>query len=340
VIIPAFWNGRAPRVDLTVMPVREVSRGAVRYGAQGLAALAVGVWLGGSVGARPQSAKVDVLDVHRLPLGDGRVSGGPERGAVMSCMTRFRGGGAQHDGPWIHGDTWDLTEKTTVRGRVEWPEAQFAITTGGSGRVVSRVVRGNGLPVETPTGQFPIARDDPAFLIDRNPNRIAAGELVLTLPRDPTPAVAPSCVPMGMIGIALNGVAIFNALDDAGRDAVAHEVQDLCSGHPQMRGEYHYHGPSPCLPDETANERLIGYAIDGYGIFSMYDANGRELTNADLDACHGRESVVDWDGRRVSLYHYVLTREYPYTVGCFHGAPVRGGRGRASGEGPGGGRGE
>ena len=266
--------------------------------------------------------KLDVLDAHHLPLGDGRVSATPTRGVVMSCRMTFRQGGALHDGPWIHGDTWDLAEKPTVRGDVTWPDARFAIATTGTGRVVSRVVRGNGLPVDTPTGQFPIARRDPAFAFDRNPNAIAPHDVALTLPRDPVPASSPSCVPMGPIGIALNGVAIFNALDDGGRDAVAHEVQDLCSGHPQMRGEYHYHGPSPCLPAQTADEALVGYAIDGFGIFSMYDANGREITDADLDECHGRTSEIDWDGQRVSLYHYVLTREYPYTVGCFRGTPV------------------
>jgi hypothetical protein len=89
-----------------------------------------------------------------------------------------------------------------------------------------------------------------------------------------------------------------------------------------MRGEYHYHGPSPCLPNERENEVLIGYALDGFGIYSMYDAQGRELTDADLDDCHGRTSKVTWDGRPVTMFHYVLTREYPYTIGCFRGTPV------------------
>jgi hypothetical protein len=68
----------------------------------------------------------------------------------------------------------------------------------------------------------------------------------------------------------------------------------------------------------------------------VWPARGRELTNADLDACHGRVSEVDWDGTRVSMYRYVLTREYPYTIGCFRGTPVsvlppgRRGRGASS----------
>ncbi len=283
---------------------------------------ALSICLGGLTSAAAIEARTDVLDVHHLPLGDGKVASGARQGYVMSCMTAFRGGGAQHAGPWIHGDTWDLTGKTTVEGRVTWPDAEFSITRRDDARVVERIVQGNGLPVGTPTGTFPVARDDPAFLIDRNPNSIRAQNVMLTLPANPQMASAPSCVPMGMIGVALNGVAIYNALDDAGRDAVAHEVQDLCSGHPQMRGEYHYHGPSPCLPGETEPETLIGYALDGFGIYSMYDAGGRELTDADLDACHGRVSSVAWDGEIVSLYHYVLTREYPYTVGCFRGTPA------------------
>jgi hypothetical protein len=250
----------------------------------------------------------------------------------MPCVTAFRGRGAQNAGSWIHGDTWDLTQKIAVQGRLMWPQATFRITTEGSGRVVTRILDGNGLPVDTPTGTFPIAYDDPAFQIDRNPNAIAAQDILLTLPSNPEVAATPSCVPMGMIGVALNGVAIYNALDDAGRDAVAHEVQDLCNGHPQMQGQYHYHGPSPCLPNQTAKETLIGYALDGFGIYSTYDAQGRELTNAGLDECHGQTSEIVWDGSQVSMYHYVLTREYPYTLGCLRGTPARvrgpAGRGR------------
>ncbi len=128
---------------------------------------------------------------------------------------------------------------------------------------------------------------------------------------------------MGMVGVISNGVPLFNALDDAGRDAVAHEVQDHCNGHPMKQGEYHYHGPSSCIKGATDNNTLIGYALDGFGIYSMFDADGKELTNRDLDECHGRVSRVMWDGKEVNMYHYVLTREYPYTVGCFKGTPVQ-----------------
>lgn len=64
----------------------------------------------------------------------------------------------------------------------------------------------------------------------------------------------------------------------------------------------------------------MGYALDGFGIY-VKQADGNLLTNSGLDDCHGRTSPVEWDGRRIDLYHYVVTVEYPYTVGCFCGTP-------------------
>lgn len=114
---------------------------------------------------------------------------------------------------------------------------------------------------------------------------------------------------MGMIGFTFTGVAIYNALDDAGLDAAAHEVQDLCNGHPQGKGQFHYHNSSPCLPGADRNE-VVGWALDGYPILGMRDASGATLTNADLDACHGRAERVDVSGLTYN-YAYRLTHEYP-----------------------------
>ena len=209
--------------------------------------------------------RTEVLNPRALPLGDGKVSLEPRRGYVYSCMTQFRGGGAQHAGDWIRGATWDATQKIWVQGEVAWPNATFTMTVANG----ERRVTGNGLPLHHTTGIFPIQRSDPAFRIDRNPNSIQSQMLGFALPL----AAQAACVPMGMIGVALSGVALFNALDDAGRDAVAHEVQDRCSGHPERRGQYHYHGPSACLPEASAANTLVGF-----GIYSMVDANGREVS--------------------------------------------------------------
>lgn len=274
--------------------------------------------------ARAYTAVISHVDTTKLPLGDGKLSTSPKKGYVYSCQTQFSAqkAGAEHTGDWVDGDTWNLNKKLTIQGSVSWPNAWFHIVLSG----LKRLITGNGLPVGSPTGTFPVAKNDPAYQIDRNPNTITAQSVNYTLPRNPTIATESSCVPMGAIGVMLNGTALFNALDAGGRDAVAHEVQDICNGHPEGTGEYHYHGPSDCVEGAEEANTLIGYALDGFGIYSRFDAQGREYTNADLDECHGIVSEIEWNGEMVNMYHYVMTQEYPYTVGCFRGTPVTTGK--------------
>ena len=275
-----------------------------------LAMVAASIVLAGSVQA------------HELPLGDGKVSTQPERGHVYSCQTEFRGGGAHRRGEWIGADSWDPARKPRVSGRVDWPNARIDISLDRDTRIVSA----NNLPLHE-TGTFPISRGDDAYRYDRNPNSIRAQNILLRLPAMPHRADTPACVPMGMIGFALSGGAIYNALDAMGRDAPAHEIQDACDGHPQRSGQYHYHGYSECLTDSRAqpdgHSDLVGYAIDGFGIFGLRGQGGGELDNADLDACHGHTHKLVWDGASTDIYHYHMTREYPYTIGCFRGAVDR-----------------
>jgi hypothetical protein len=102
-------------------------------------------------------------------------------------------------------------------------------------------------------------------------------------------------------------------------------VQDNCDGHPQVSGFYHYHSLSDCIEDTASgHSALVGYAFDGFGIYGYYGEDGEELTNADLDECHGHTHMIEWNGQMVEMYHYHATHQFPYVVGCFHGtAAVR-----------------
>ena len=259
----------------------------------------------------------------KIALGDGNIATSPKRGNVMSCQQNFNpnAGGAHGSGPWIKGNYWYPSLKPSVDGSVTWTGNGLLVSVRGS----SRVLTGKGLPSHS-TGVYPIARTDDAYQYDRNPNRIRTSRVSLNLPANPVVAANASCVPMGMIGVALTGAAIFNALDGPGRDAVAHEIQDSCNGHPERSGQYHYHGPSDCMTEtgRTSNGHsgLVGYALDGFGIYGMNGAGGTHMTNAKLDACHGHTETVIWDGKPTKIYHYHLTDEYPYTLGCFKGTPV------------------
>jgi len=46
---------------------------------------------------------------------------------------------------------------------------------------------------------------------------------------------------------------------------------------PQPGGGYHRHALSECTPHIHERNALVGYALDGFGIFSPYDQNGKEL---------------------------------------------------------------
>lgn len=254
-------------------------------------------------------------DPTQLPLGDGKVTSTPKAGYVMRCGPSGGGGGAQREGPWINSDgTFDLTAKLAVQGSATWTSSFNLKLEGDTQRLT-----GNNLP-NHPTGTYPVAASDPAYRYDRNPNRIQAQSLNYTFPTNPTVASQPSCLRPGAIAVLLTGVVVFDALDAMGRDAVAHEVQDACDGHPEITGAYHYHSVTRCLKDTgSGHSSLMGYALDGFGLFGLRGENGKVLTNADLDECHGHTHEIPWNGATVKMYHYHATLEYPYTISCFRG---------------------
>jgi hypothetical protein len=262
------------------------------------------------------------VDAAAIPLGDGYVSTSPKVGYVDSCQTSFpTTGGAPGGAPWINtrNRTWDSLTKVAVEGAVRWPDARYSVTVSGSRRIIET----NDLPVDHTTGVFPIAPGDPAYRYDQNPNSIEPQSITWSLPRNPVAARRPSCTSGGPIGVLDDGVLLFNALDGEGRDAGAHEVLDSCGEHPQMNDMLHHHAVPSCILDgATGRSTLVGYALDGYGIYVERTAAGALLTNTDLDACHGRTSRVLWNGTEQVIYHYDATLEYPYTVGCYHGTPI------------------
>jgi hypothetical protein len=278
---------------------------------------------------------VAAVSPKSVPLGDGHISTAPKAGYVFSCQTSFGGiGGAQAIGPWIDetGKTWDRTKKISVAGAVKWPQARYTTKVSGSKRTFTF----NDLPINHATGTFPIAGSDPASAYDRNPNSIAAQSVRWSVPLSPKAAAKPSCTPMGPVGVLADGAFLYNALDGEGRDAAAHEVLDRCGGHPDPSSSYHHHDVPSCLIARAKKgaATLVGYALDGYGVYVVKDKAGNLPSNAALDACHGTTSVVPWNGKPARIYHYVATLEYPYSIGCFHGTPIATRRNGPPGGGP------
>jgi len=257
-----------------------------------------------------------------LPVGDGKYStSGAKKGYVYTCSKYAQSfqqnkGGANTRGPWFvnNNSQYDPSKKPVVQGSVSW-KGFFDNAISGN----KRTIKTNDVPGGHTTGKFPISTNDPAYSYDTNPNRIQEQSVTYSLNNNPAVG-SPQC--MGHeAGIMLSGVILFGALDERGRDAGAWETQDSCEGHPKTKGVYHYHTLSSCIGG-LDSKTVIGFALDGFPITGPKESSGKVFVTNDLDECHGTTSDITLDGRNVNMYHYVMTKDFPYSVGCFRSTPV------------------
>ena len=132
-----------------------------------------------------------------------------------------------------------------------------------------------------------------------------------------------STIPNGERGIALNGV-VFDGPAPVADILSAYTIAafDNAGGHVNPFVGYHYHtatGMSTKIDQEDDHTGMIGYALDGFGIYEYTaDANGDDLDLADLDDCRGHEDDVRG-------YHYHISAPgINEHIPCFSGAIVQG----------------
>lgn len=190
--------------------------------------------------------------------------------------------------------------------------------------------------------------------IETSPGSPRAGNYEFTIPASPTLADEVTDVPrLGTAAVALNGVPIYGPTEGTGGDVLSlGGALSECGSHNGPTG-FHIHQilsseNTDCLftPEEVAAApQLVGYALDGYPIYTGIDQykSSWELTDeslfasdtwaahsyveglGDLDQCNG---LTDADGN----YAYYTTETFPYVVGCYSGvvdvAAAGGGGGR------------
>ncbi|MFO0093265.1 MAG: YHYH protein [Gemmatimonadaceae bacterium] len=143
-----------------------------------------------------------------------------------------------------------------------------------------------------------------------------------------TPVVAGTKVSAvdGPIGIAVNGVPIFNPCTQGGcsgpggGDTKVLGELDTCNGHAGRADDYHYHAAPICMmSDQNAaywDTHPLGWALDGYAIFGYRNPDG---TTAPRDAVCGGNTVTHPNAPAGYAYH--VTEVSPYILSCFFGVP-------------------
>ncbi|MDO6567625.1 YHYH protein [Alteromonas sp. 1_MG-2023] len=137
----------------------------------------------------------------------------------------------------------------------------------------------------------------------------------ILIPVTPVPMSNPETIGADL-GVSLNGVVIAGPAPVT-QILAANTIAafDDCGGHVNPAEGYHYHASLGCSEvvttiDDHAN--LMGYALDGYGIYGMLNADGEE--DYDLDECRGHE-----DETRGYHYHAASAAENMF-IGCYQGA--------------------
>ena len=157
----------------------------------------------------------------------------------------------------------------------------------------------------------------------KNPNNIIATPLTFKIPLNPKAATNHAATPLGPIGVALNGVALYNQYAGPNNLALTSEIFsfDKYYGHPQAQGEYHYHvEPFYLTTVKSTKSGLMGFLLDGFPVYGPQEENGTTVVSSGLDVYHGHtHATIDFPN---GTYHYHFTADAPYMNGNgYYGTP-------------------
>lgn len=129
------------------------------------------------------------------------------------------------------------------------------------------------------------------------------------------------------LGVAVNGVPIYDytgggemSVADLSEpqdrnDTVLTEQLDICGGHAGRGDDYHYHATPTCMIEQMPNagpDAIIGWAFDGFPIYTETNPDGTVIAADDLDVCNGQPDPVFG-------YRYHTSAQAPYIIQCLMG---------------------
>jgi hypothetical protein len=158
-----------------------------------------------------------------------------------------------------------------------------------------------------------------------NPNLIASQTITMTVPYAPAAADSAEATPGGVIGLALNGISLYDNEAAPGDDIYKEErTFDKCDGHPDMSSRYHYHTEPSSITN--ADDNFIGVMRDGFPIYGRVDSEtGAEATGLDESGGKTGKTV---DSPETAVYHYHVNLQsngtdsaYFLSAGSYKGTP-------------------
>lgn len=155
-----------------------------------------------------------------------------------------------------------------------------------------------------------------------NPGNLQTQTFVMTIPMTPGAASSKEATSLGPIGMALNGVAIYND-QEGGNQALDAGVLlsfDRGGAHSGPGGLYHYHVNGDFTSKDDAN--LIGFLRDGFPIYGRKDKDGTYPSN--LDAYGGHTAATTEFTTAIYHYHcsnvnYLNSGVYVLKAGSYYG---------------------
>ena len=134
----------------------------------------------------------------------------------------------------------------------------------------------------------------------------------MTIPIIPTEATNKEETELGAVGMALNGVPIYNDYEGGGLlQENAWGTFDASGAHPGPNEDYHYHCEGTYLTVD--NNNLIGFLRDGFPVYGRKDMD--DSYPSDLDVNGGHTSVTaDFSEE---IYHYHVSNEMYSTSGLY-----------------------
>ena len=185
---------------------------------------------------------------------------------------------------------------------------------------------------------YPSSSGIPSYTIGPwagNPNTPTNQNWVFKITKNPIVASSPTATPLGVIGVLINGVPVFNPLDAMSynnlniwhRNAMYWEAPsfDSCKGHVAPGGVYHPHQFPPCVSatDALHHSAIIGFAFDGFPVYGPYgyanaDGSGgiaRIRTSYRTRAITQRTTLPNGTALTAAQYGPAVSASYP--IGCF-----------------------